>query len=303
MTIAASAPEGFPTEVDTVAYLGDSGIVFGQTDEIGVEWTWNGGNAWGPKPGPREESGDRAYDHGQWDATRFYGPRAWSISGTATAPNHAALHWAEQRLRNAIGPSLIQLRIVEPGFDGYALVRQQGQIQWTEDGQPDASGHPTRATWSIGLYAPDPLIYSTLELAFDLVFPAHSGGLEWPVTWPATWDGISLGGSIVVTNPSSLELPLVMTAYGPLNNLRIANTTTGKAQRINNPDGDTLTAGQTLTIDSLRRQLLLMGTASRRGWASGDWITLAPGDNTLAITGDATDDDSHVAGSFRAVRI
>lgn len=296
MTISAVAPEGFAVDVKTIAHLGDTGIVFGQTDAVGVKWEWSTDNAWGPKPAPREQVGDRAYDDGQWDATRFYGPRSLEIKGTCRAPDHAALHWAEQRLRDAVGISAFQLRIIEPGFDGYATVRQQSQVLWSEINR-------TTASFSITLFAPDPLIYSSLLRSFDLYFPVSSGGLSWPVTWPATWTGTTVTGSVILSNPSSREIPLQLVATGPVNNLRIANTTTGDALTINNPLGDTLTAGQTLTIDTARHQVLLLGTASRRGWASGQWPMLAPGDNTLAITGDATTSASHVAGTYRAVRL
>lgn len=296
MTIATSAPEGFATQVATTIELGDSGIVLGATDELGVKWKTTAVNVWGPKPALREQTGDRTYDHGQWDATRFYGPRIWDIPGTVHAPDHGALHWAEQRLRNAIGVQAIKIRAIEPGFDGYAYARQQGQVLWTEI-------TPTLAQFSIGLYAADPLIYSMLDHAFDLGFPSRSGGLTWPTEWPATWTGSVVDGYLTVTNPGTVPIPLELTAYGPVNNLRIANTTTGKALLINNPEGDTLTAGQFLTIGTARHQLLLMGTGSRRSWASGDWPLLEPGDNTLAITGDATTDDSHVAGTYRIVRV
>lgn len=296
MTLSTTPPEVWPTDVDTLIHLGDSGIVLGTTDDAGVKWKTTATNVWGSKPPPREETGDRAYADGQWDATRFYGPRIWNLPGSVRAPDHAALHWAEQRLRDAIGLTLVKIRAIEPGFDSYAYARQQGEVIWNEI-------TPTFAQFSIALYAPDPLIYSSLERTFDLAYPVRSGGLTWPATWPATWTGTAISGSLAVTNPSSRPVPLLLTAYGPVNNLRIANATTSKALRINNPLGDTLTAGQTLTVDTARRQLLLMGTANRRAWASGDWPILQPGDNTIAITGDNTTTDSHVTGSYRAVRI
>lgn len=296
MTIAITAPEGLPTNVATLIHLGDSGIVFGQTDAAGVLWKCTSANVWGPKPAPREQSGDRAYDHGQWDATRFYGPRVWELAGTVHAPDHGALHWAEQRLRDAVDINLFEIRAIEPGFDGTVLARQQGQVVWTEV-------TPTLAQYSIGLYAPDPLIYSSIERTFSLGYPSYSGGLQWPATWPATWTGSAVTGYVTVTNPCSRDVPLQLVATGPVNNLRIVNTTTGQALLINNPDGDTLTAGQTLAIDTARHQVLLMGTASRRSWASGEWPVLAPGDNVLAITGANTTADSTLVGSFRAVRL
>ena len=85
MPIIAGLPaptevEEFPQDLPTQAYLGGSGIVLGAVDALGVRWKWAPTNAWGPKPSPREQVGDRGWGDGQWDATRFYGARAFSIT-------------------------------------------------------------------------------------------------------------------------------------------------------------------------------------------------------------------------------
>lgn len=295
-TVDPMTPETFPEDNPTRAYLGDSGIVLGETDAEGVTWGWTTSGTWGPSPVPREETGDRAFADGQWDATRFYGPRTLPVTVTARTLTHAALHRAQQRLRDAVGIAPFDLRVTEPGYDGYAVMRQQGEILWTEI-------NPLTGTASIALYGRDPLIYSSLERVFDIGFPSSVGGLEWPATWPATWDGSSVDGRVTVLNPSTRPVPLQLIVTGPVDNFRIANTTTNAALIVNNPDGSTLTAGQTLTVDTARRQVLLGGTAGRRSWASGDWPLVPPGVTEFAITGDNTTIDSHVAGSYRGVRL
>lgn len=294
-TVPPLNPESFG-DLPTSAYIGDTGIVFGDVDAEGIGWGWSGTNPWGPKPSPREEVGDRSFADGQWDASRFYGPRAWSIPGFVKAPDHVALHRAEQRLRDAIGVTPFQLRITEPGYDGFAMARQQSEILWTEVSH-------RYATFSIGLYAPDPLIYSSLERSFTMRFPTRTGGLEWPTEWPATWTGSYADGRVDVLNPGTRPVPLQLVLTGPVDNFRIANTTTGEALLINNPDDATLTAGQFMTIDTGRHSALLLGTASRRSWTSGDWPLVPPGVSTFAITGDNTTDDSNVVGTYRGVRL
>lgn len=295
-TVDPMAPETFPADDPTKAYLGDSGIVFGETDSVGVAWEWTTSGTWGPSPAPREETGDRAFADGQWDATRFYGPRTLPVTVTAKAPTHVALHQAQQRLRDAVGVTPFEFRVTEPGFDGYAVMRQQGEILWTEI-------NPLTGTATIALYGRDPLIYSSLERVFDIGFGVTEGGLEWPVTWPATWDGTSSGGTVSVLNPSSRPVPLKLQVYGPVDNFRVVNLTTNDALVVNNPDGSTLTGGQFLTIDTASRQVLLQGTAGRRSWASGDWPLIPPGVSVFAITGDNTTIDSHVSGTYRGVRL
>ncbi len=295
-TVDPMAPETFPEDNPTKGYLGESGIVFGETDADGVRWEWTTSGTWGPSPAPREETGDRAFADGQWDATRFYGPRTLPVTVTARAHSHVALHAAQQHLRDAVGVSPFEFRVTEPGFDGYAVMRQQGEILWSEVNEETG-------TATIALYGPDPLIYSSLERAFDITFPFDEGGIAWPLQWPATWDGSSSGGTVSVLNPSIRPVPLQLTVYGPVDNFRIVNLTTNDALVVNNPDGSTLTAGQFLTIDTARRQILLQGTAGRRSWASGDWPLVPPGVSVFAITGDNTTTDSHVTGTFRGVRL
>lgn len=295
-TVDPMAPESFPDDNPTKAYLGDTGIVFGETDAEGVAWGWTTSGTWGPSPAPREEVGDRTFADGQWDATRFYGPRTLPVTVTAKAPSHVALHQAEQRLRDAVGIVPFDFRVTEPGFDGYAVMRRQGDLLWSD------VNHTTGLA-TIALYGSDPLIYSSLERTFDIGFPSHIGGLAWPTEWPATWDGSSSGGTVSVFNPSTRPVPLQLEVFAPVDNFRIVNTTTNEALVVNNPDGSTLTAGQFLTIDTARRQILLQGTAGRRSWASGDWPLVPPGTSVFAITGDNTTIDSHVTGTFRGVRL
>lgn len=290
------APEGFSTEVKTQAWVGDSGIVFADTDALGVRWAWCTNNAWGAKPAPREQVGDRSFDHGQWDATQYYGPRVMAIPGWVKAPDHGSLHAAEQRLRDAVTLTPFVFRVLEPGFDSYALVRQQGEILWNE------VNHRV-ATFSINLYAADPLIYSMRERTFELAFPTVTGGLEWPTTWPAVWDAVVVSGSEDLHNPGQFPVGLELRVDGPAETVQVGFPDTGQVLYLDNPDGPLLAAGQWLEIDTSTRQVLLNGDAGRRSWAYGDWLRLPSGTTTLAIAGTGVTTDSRVSGTYRAVRI
>lgn len=292
--------EEFSEDLPTQAFIGDSGIVFGDVDDHGVLWKWAPSNAWGPKPSPREQATDRALGHGQADGTRFYGPRSMPIAGTARASSHAALHAAEQRLRDAIGVKPFTLRITEPGWDGYATARQQGEVLWTENTHAPGYAH---ASWSINLFAPDPFIYSSRMRAFEIAFPSRSGGLVWPATWPATWDSVSTSGMVTVVNPGTEPVALMLTVTGGVDDFTVANPDTGESLTVVNPDGATLGAGEWMLVDTGRRQALLMGTGSRRSWVRGDWLWLPSGESTLAIASTAANAAARVAGEYRAIRI
>jgi hypothetical protein len=190
------------------------------------------------------------------------------------------------------------LRITEPGFDSYAVVRQQGEVLWTENSH-------THASFSIGLYARDPRIWSMLERSFaDLYFPTISGGLVWPATWPATWTGVVVSGSRQLFNPGNLPVGLQLRVDGPAETVQVVFPETGEQLNLENPDGNLLEAGQWLDIDTANHQVLLNGDAGRRSWAYGDWLLLPPATETaLAISGTGTTTDSKVSGTYRAPRI
>lgn len=262
--------------VVTAAYLGDSGIVLGATDDFGVRWKWTSTSPWGPKPAPREQVGDRAYADGQWDATRYYGPRSWDVTGSARAPDHDTLHAAYQRLADAVGIAPFEYHVTEPGlaFDSwFTLARQQGELLWNEV-------IPTFAQFSLHLFAADPLVYSSAEQLFESTLPA----------------------SLVVTNDSARYVPLLLEIAGPADNLHITNSTTGENLTINDTVGAGVATGETLIVDT-GRHLVTVDGVSHRSWVSGAWPTLAPGDNAIAVTADGTSGATVVTGHYRPARV
>lgn len=306
----------FPDTLATAAILGDSGIVLNgdgstEVDAAGCYWKHGGPSLWGSAV-PKEKTGDRAGAHGQWDATQHYGSRTITINGTCRAPSHAALHDAERRLRAIVNVRPFRLRCTEPGFDGYAVVRQGGEIAWTENTHHAGYAH---ASFSIALYAASPLILSSLERSFGPAsFPTSSGGLEWApeVEWGAdgvSWDAEVVSGREQLLNPGSEPVGMLLRANGPADTLAIALTSDGQpGQTLNlvDPDGGpVLRAGEFLLINTATHRVLLNGDASRDGWAYGDWLKLpAHTGGEVAIYGTGVDAaTSSVAGVYRAARI
>ena len=285
-------------ELDTQAWLGDSGIVCNDPagDAYGCVWTWSGTNAWGGKPEPKEQTGDRPFADGQWDATAFYGARTLAFTGACRAPDHVALHVAEQRLRDAVAISLFTFRVTEPGFDGWCLMRQQGQVLWTE------LNHRT-ASYSLGLYAPDPRIWSSAARSFSTGFPSSVGGLVLPVTPPFTIDAVVTSNTASLANPGSVPVPLRTRLDGPAEDAELTVTSgTGAVSnlRLANPDGDLLADSEWLLIDSDTRQVLLGGVSSRRSWAAGTFPVVPPGESTFILSGTGT---GSASGSYSSARL
>jgi len=243
----------------TVAVLGDSGIVLGLEDEHGCRWFWESSDPWSPSPSVRAVTGPRATDDGEWDATRFYGPRQPDFKGIVVAPTHRALHAAKQRLFDAVTVEPFPLRVVEPGFDRYAIVRRGGEVLWTE------MKSTISATYSLSLYAPDPTVYNTTasELVTSLATAAHT---------------VENGGGRAAS-------PTVTIAGQTSDKIVLTNATTGRSMTIQHPTPGTpvVAAGQSLVID-MRARTIKTGTGtSRRSWMTGKWWTLARGTNALTL--------------------
>jgi hypothetical protein len=276
----------------TTLHLGDSGIVLNEVDTFGVDWGGTGEELpWSPSPSPRSITGDNAADHGSWDATRFYGPRAYALEGEALVPSgsEALLHQAQQRLAAAIGLAPFSLRVVEPGFDRCGSFRRDSPLSWKEI-------TPKWALFSVSLWAKDPRAYSTATHTASTAFPATSGGLQWPTQWPAQWDGVSSSGEMSMSNAGNEVAWPTYRIDGPVVDPAIVNASTGQAMRF----AITLGVGEWLTVNTGTHQVLGNGdvNASRRNVFHGDWFGLAPGANTVRFIG-ASGVGSTLSASWR----
>lgn len=274
-----------------VGYLGESGIVLGEFDPEGVEWTWSGNDPWSPSPAPREVVGDRETGHGSWDATSYYGPRTLPVDGLAYG-SHETLHRAKHRLMAACSVSPFLFRVIEPGFDRQAMVRRGGEVLWTED-------TPTKASWSVALYQPDPFIYGTAIHEASTGLPESTGGLTWPLAWGATWDSTVASGHMTAHNEGTVEAFPVFRVYGPLSDFGVVHLNAGHVLSVSNPVGETLAAGEFIELDMATRRVLLMGTGSRRSWVSGRFFGLPPGDSDIGFTSSTPNTTALVTMTWR----
>jgi hypothetical protein len=281
----------------TSTYVGDSGIVLcgdgnDVVDEAGVKWTASGEGPFSRSPAPREVSGERAQDHGSWDATAFYGPRSCNLTGKAYAPDHTSLHQAEQRLKAAAGLKCL-IRHVEPGFDRQALFRRSGEVLWTEITD-------TIAQFSVPLWARDPLIYSTTEQSASTPFPSSSGGLTFPLTLPFAITATSVSGTLSLFNEGLGDDVYAKPTFridGPVVNPVIINDDTGQTMHLDL----TIGGGEWVTIDTATGQVLGNGQAGapRRAQWWGDWFYLRPGANNLRYSGDSAGPGAQLTATWR----
>jgi hypothetical protein len=201
-----------------------------------------------------------------------------SISGTVkTAPG--MLSYAEDRLNAACSLAPFQLAVVESGRVRTALSRRQDKVDFRS-----LRGSKTTATFSIQFVAKDPRKYGDL-VTLSTVLPSSTGGLEYPVTYPVTYTGVTNSGVLRVNNPGNIEAPVWLRIDGPIPAGGWTVTHVGKKQSLTFSTALALGAGEFVTVDMEKREVLAQGQSARAGYVtSRGWFRLDPGDNDIAFS-------------------
>lgn len=136
------------------------------------------------------------------------------------------------------------------------------------------------AALTVQWVATDPRIYGTTE-RFVSTGPGETiGGLEFPHGFPHGF-GETTSGTVALVNEGSSGAPWTATITGPVSSPRIRLLDMDGELAF---DGFELEAGDTLTLDSLDRTVLLNGTANRYGALTvRDWFDIPAGDSSLAF--------------------
>lgn len=121
--------------------------------------------------------------------------------------------------------------------------------------------------------------------------PVAEGGLTVPFTVPFAIHATVASGVMILVNAGTYPANLRIRIDGPVEQPRIT---------LQDPDGSTatlryhgtLTSGQWLDIDTQNREVLLNGTASRRGNVSGEWPLLKPGTSELTFNAASFNPDA-----------
>lgn len=147
------------------------GLVLGQVDEHGVEWSiFSPVKGWHDKPAPEGEQRKRVAEHGVYIGERWFPGRVVQIEGSIMAPSHDEAHRAQQRLSAAILHRLGLMTVHDGAQALQARVMQEGEILWADETD-------RRHTFSCSVIAPDPRKYSTTQLRASTGLPTTSGGL------------------------------------------------------------------------------------------------------------------------------
>lgn len=267
---------GFTAPAERLAALGD-GPVLGAEDEYGVRWSLTNFEGWRGSPNPTLDLTQRARDHGATDSESFLTPRVMVLEGLLHTEDGEAQDDAFDRLSAAVSLEPFTLLVAEPSGVRHCVVRRQGAVLPTL--------HTDKlAGYSVMVVAKDPRKYGDLVTASTLL-PSSSGGLVRPSTWPRTWTGVSNTGVLRVNNAGNTQAPVWLRIDGPIPAGGWTITHVGKQQSLTFSTSLALGAGEYVTVDMDRREILAQGQSARAGYVtSRGWFDLDPGDNDIAFS-------------------
>jgi hypothetical protein len=265
-------------------------IEFGQVDSSGVTWLWRKIDGWDSPDVQGAGVIPRSGDHGAWASPAYFAARTITLTVTASAPTQALRDQARATLQQAVPVSdLAYLRYDEP-VPKYAWVRRSGRLT-------EAYPSLTDVTFTVGLVAPDPRKYATVQrsLGISLLPSGGGGGMVVPFHVPFTLATSSPPGGGLAVNGGSFVSPPVIVITGPATSPAVTNLTTNQTVSWSSL---TLNTGDQLVVDFLNRQSYINPTtvSTSPGFPSvggtywpadltSAWWQLAPGNNTLQYGG------------------
>jgi hypothetical protein len=207
-------------------------------------------------PDVRESADDLVEMDGGIHGDFFYGRRPVVLNGIVLNPSSASA-------RN------LRLDLLSRASDA---MRGDAVLTWTPSGsvpqyirvrrqQPLRISGAWQKTFQVPLVAADPRIYSSsLNTSTVVTSPsATSAGRTYPKVYPIAYSAAAPLGQLLVTNAGTSSTFPVLRIYGPGNNPKVYNFTTGKLIALTYSLG----AGDWLTVDTLNRTVLLNDTTSR----------------------------------------
>lgn len=260
----------------SMAALGD--LVLNAIEDDGTAWAIGEFEGWEGSPQSTLELAKRARGHGSTGSDPFYAHRTMTISGTVKTA-YGELSYAEDRLNAACSLAPFQLAVVESGRVRTSVAQRQDGVIFKS-----RPGSKTTADFSIQFVAKDPHKYGDL-VTQSTALPSESGGLIYPATYPVTYTGVSVTGVLRVNNPGNAQAPVWLRVDGPIPAGGWTVTHIGKKQSLTFSTALALEAGEFVTVDMEKREVLAQGQSARAGYVtSRGWFSLDPGDNDIAFS-------------------
>lgn len=261
------------------------GIVLGGLDlnttevDTGVLWAAEPIRGWqGPASSIAVARKPRA--HGGWAGSAFMLPRHMTITGKVLAPSEEALTDALDRLNEAATLADTTLTVTEAAGARSCTVRREDEVL-----APLIT--PLLAEFSVQLVAPDPRKFGA-PLSGSTALPSSTGGLTVPFTVPFSIDAVTVSGQVSLTNPGNMTGPVSLRIDGPVTGPVVTHVGTGRALVF--ASSLVLGAGEFVTVDMERQEVLAQGQSSRAGWVTSDgWSGFQPGVNVWSFSALAYD--------------
>lgn len=168
---------------------------------------------------------------------------------------------------------------------------------------------PTDHEWSVGHHrirlqwvCTDPRRYDVTAYSSPILgMPGGTTtGITFPLTFPISFGGGIASGSLSLPNTGNAPAYPVFTLTGPLSGPVITRTDTG--QKLQFAPSFDLLEGQTLTVDTGTRSVVLDGSVSRRdALIVADWFSLPRNSSTVIALGStgAYDSAAGLSASYR----
>lgn len=235
-------------------------------------------------------------DRGQYHGARLnsysYGERLFTINGSIYGTSASNLETKRQALQKALDlhGGVQTMTLTTRG----SLALQAEVIAIAKFGVEYKKGSMSFCDFMIQLVAPYPFLLSQV-LNSEEVEPFSGGGFAIPFAIPFSM-GVGGSGTTTVTNDGNARAFPIITINGPIENPSIQNSTTGETCSLNYTLS---TSTDYIEIDTYNRTVMLNGVTNLRQYFSGDWITLASGDNSIKLTGSSTGADTGAIFSYR----
>lgn len=237
-------------------------------------------------PEVRESADEYVQADGGVHGDFFYGRRPVTLSGILLNPIDAADRNARQNKLSSASDAMRADAVLDwtnsGGARQFISLRRQQPLRVTGTWQKE---------FQAAMVAADPRIYSYALNGLEVTAAAAgaTSGRAFPEGYNIDYGPSAPNGQVLVTNAGNATSYPLLTVTGPGSNPTISNLTTGQAISLIY----TLGVGDTLTIDTLNRTVILNGTTSRYGsvdFLNTSWWGVAPGVNDIriAFTGFST---------------
>lgn len=243
----------------------------------------------GDLPPFRGDDFDRPSRHGMFPGASEMSKRTITWTGRIVANPASQLGSLRNQLQVMTAPA--EVPVEEP-----LVIRDIGGVAWM------CMARCKRRSVSIDVYTPlgyadyaiqweatDPRLYSpALHTASTGLPSPPTTGLQFPLQFPLDFGAGPVGGNLTVTSAGSVAAWPTFTIAGPVTGPVLTNHATGD-QLLFNP-AFTITAGQSLVIDTDQKQVTLNGVPANNLLFTRGWFPLLPGTTRVDFTSAGTYD-------------